>query len=306
MMLTMLPTICMMFLSVLPSATILPSGSPDDWTKTFNLERTAKLRVDTSDANIRVTACDCKSVVAQITTQGWTIGADGINIIDRQNGDQVEIEVRFPRQVFQMNWRNRRVDIEIKVPREADLDLHTGDGNVDVQGVKGTILLQSGDGNLNLADLQGTLRANTGDGRINMRDVRGDLTLHTGDGRIELTGIDGVLRAETGDGRVRVSGRFDVLDVKTGDGGIDAMATDGSKLDGNWRLNTGDGNLTLQVPATIAADVELRTNDGSIDFDMPVTVSGRAGKKEIHGQINGGGKLLSLKTGDGSIRLEKR
>lgn len=26
---------------------------------------------------------------------------------------------------------------------------------------------------------------------------------------------------------------------------------------------------------------------------------------QVHGQINGGGKLLSLKTGDGSIRLEK-
>jgi len=296
----MILTICMMLLSVLPSA------SPDEWTKSFKLERTAKLRVETSDANIRVTSCDCSTVEARITTQGWKIGGDGINIVDRQTGDQIDIEVRFPRQAFQMNWRNRRVDIEIKVPRDADLDLHTGDGNVDVQGVKGTILLHSGDGNLKLAELQGTLKADTGDGNIDLRNVRGDLTLHTGDGNIDLAEIDGSLRAETGDGRVHVNGRFDVLDLKTGDGGIDAMAAEGSKLEANWRLNTGDGNLTLRLPATIAADVELETNDGSIDFDMPVTVSGLRGKREVHGQINGGGKLLSLKTGDGSIRLEKR
>ncbi|MEK6322887.1 MAG: DUF4097 family beta strand repeat-containing protein [Acidobacteriota bacterium] len=295
----MILTICMMFLAFLPSA------STDEWTKSFNLERAAKLRVETSDANIRVTSCDCAALVARITTQGWKIGGDGINIVDRQTGDQIDIEVRFPRHAFQMNWRNRRVDIEIKVPRDADLDLHTGDGNVDVQGVKGTILLHSGDGNLNLSDLQGTLRANTGDGNIDMRNVRGDLTLHTGDGRIDVSGIDGSFRAETGDGRVHVNGRFDVLDVKTGDGGIDAMANEGSKLETNWRLNTGDGNLTLRLPVTIAADVELETNDGSIDFDLPVTVSGRQGKREVHGQINGGGKLLSLRTGDGSIRLEK-
>jgi DUF4097 and DUF4098 domain-containing protein YvlB len=104
---------------------------------------------------------------------------------------------------------------------------------------------------------------------------------------------------------VRVNGRFDVLDLRTGDGGIEASAVEGSKLETNWRLNTGDGNLTLRVPKSIAADVELKTSDGSIDFDMPVTISGRAGKREIHGQINGGGKLLSLKTGDGSIRLER-
>ncbi|HSB12435.1 MAG TPA: DUF4097 family beta strand repeat-containing protein [Blastocatellia bacterium] len=290
---------CMIVLAVLPSA------QTDQWTKTFNLERTAKLRVETSDANIKVTAWEGATVEARITTQGWKIGGDGINIVDRQTGDQIDIEIRFPRHVFQMNWGNRRVDIEIKVPRTADLDLHTGDGNVGVQGVNGSILLRSGDGNLKLSDLEGMLKADTGDGNIDMRNVRGDLTLHTGDGRIDLTGVDGSLRAETGDGRVRINGRFDVLDVKTGDGGIDAVANEGSKLESNWRLNTGDGNLTLRVPATIAADVELRTSDGSIDFDMPVTVSGRAGKREVHGQINGGGKLLSLKTGDGSIRLEK-
>lgn len=291
--------ICMVVLSA------LPSGSPDEWTKSFNIERAAKLRVETSDANIRVTSCECSTVEARITTQGWKIGGDGINIVDRQTGGQIDIEVRFPRHAFQMNWRNRRVDIEIKAPRDADLDLHTGDGNVDVQSVTGTILLRSGDGNLKLSELQGTLKADTGDGNIDMRNVRGNLTLHTGDGRIDLIGIDGSLHAETGDGRVRVNGRFDVLDVKTGDGGIDAIANEGSKLETNWRLNTGDGNLTLRLPGTIAADVELETNDGSIDFDMPVTVSGRQGKKEVHGQINGGGKLLSLKTGDGSIRLEK-
>ena len=285
---------------------VLPAASPDEWNKSFKLERTAKLRVDTSDANIRVTGCECSTVEARVTTQGWTIGGDnGINISDRQTGDQIDIEVRFPRQGFQINWGNRRVDIEVRVPREADLDLHTGDGNVDVQGVKGTLLLRSGDGNINLSNLQGSLKADTGDGNIDMRDVRGDVTLHTGDGNIDVAGIDGSLSAETGDGRVRVNGRFDVLDLRTGDGGIEAKAAEGSKLESNWRLNTGDGNLTLRLPVTIAANVELETNDGSIDFDMPVTVSGRQGKREVHGQINGGGKLLSLKTGDGSIRLEK-
>ena len=296
----MILTFCMMALS------FLPFSSTDEWTKSFNVEGTAKLHVETSDANIRVTVWEGATVAARITTQGWKIGGDGINIVDRQTGDQIDVEVRFPRHMFQMNWRNKRVDIEIKVPRNADLDLHTGDGNVEVQGVKGTILVRSGDGKLNLSELEGTLRASTGDGNIDMRNARGDVTLHTGDGRIDVAGIDGSLRAETGDGRVQVNGRFDVLEVKTGDGGIEAMAIEGSKLETDWRLNTGDGDLTLRLPATIAANVELQTNDGSIDFDMPVTISGRVGKQQVHGQINGGGRLLSLKTGDGSIRLEKR
>ena len=290
---------CMMLL------TFSPFASTDEWTKTYSLESTPKVRVQTSDANIRVTAWESHSVSARITTKGWQIGGDGINIVEHQAGDTVDIEVRFPRHVFQMNWGNRHVDIEIKVPRDANLDLNTGDGNVDVQGVRGTMVLRSGDGKLNLSDLQGSLQAHTGDGNIDIRDVRGDLNLHTGDGRIDATGIDGSLRAETGDGRIRANGRFDVLDVRTGDGGIEASALAGSKLDANWMLSTGDGDLTLRIQETIAADVELKTSDGHIDLEIPVTVLGRAGKRDIRGRINGGGKLLSLKTGDGSIRLEK-
>ena len=82
----MMLAICVMFLSFFPSALPLPSASPDDWTKTFNLERTAKLRVDTSDANIHVTSCDCTAIVARVTTVGWRIGGDGVNIVDRQDG----------------------------------------------------------------------------------------------------------------------------------------------------------------------------------------------------------------------------
>jgi DUF4097 and DUF4098 domain-containing protein YvlB len=286
-------------------ASFLPSASTDEWTKTYNLEGKPRLRVGTSDANIRVTAGEGNTVSARVTTEGWKIGGDGINIVEHQAGDSIDIEIRFPRRAFQMNWGNRRVDIEIKVPREADLDLYTGDGNVDLEGVRGTIAVRSGDGKLNLSDLQGTLQANTGDGDIDMRNVRGELTLHTGDGRIEATGIDGLLRAETGDGRISVNGRFDGLDVRTGDGGIQASALAGSKLNADWVLRTGDGDLTMRVQATIDAEVELQTSDGHIDLDLPVTIMGRAGKREIRGRINGGGKLLSLKTGDGSIRLEK-
>lgn len=281
------------------------SASTNEWTKTYTIDGTPKLRVHTSDANILVRASESHTVSARVTTKGWEIGGDGINIVEHQAGDNIDIEVRYPHKVFQMNWGNRRVDIEIRVPRDANLDLNTGDGDVDVQGVSGAAILRSGDGKLNLSELEGSLQAHTGDGDIDMRNVRGDLNLHTGDGRIDATGIDGSLHAETGDGRIRVNGRFDLLDVRTGDGGVEASAIAGSKLEANWRLSTGDGDLTLRMQETISADVELKTNDGHIDLNIPVTVMGRSGERDIRGRINGGGKLISLKTGDGSIRLEK-
>jgi DUF4097 and DUF4098 domain-containing protein YvlB len=285
----------------------LPAQSPDQWAKDFKVNGTPHLRVETGDANIHISASDSESntIQARITTHNWKIGSDGIQIIDRQNGDEVQLEIRFPRRWARMDLGNRRVDVELRVPRRANLNIKTGDGNIDLDGINGEVNLQSGDGHLMISDVEGKVQANTGDGPVKMDGCKGEVWLHTGDGRIEVDAFEGALHAETGDGRVRVSGRFAVLDVKTGDGGVEATALQGSRMTEDWNLRTGDGGLTMRVPADLAADIDLHTGDGHLDLGVPVTISGRTGKNDIKGQMNGGGKLLTLRSGDGSIKIEK-
>src|ERR1035438_7802576 len=110
------------------------------------------------------------------------------------------------------------------------------------------------------------------------------MLLHTGDGSEEIDGVDGKLRALTGDGHIHASGRFDELDLKTGDGRVDARATAGAAPATGWRLESGDGTVTLEVPANLAADVELHTGDGHIDLDMPVTTEGKIREGEVRGK----------------------
>jgi hypothetical protein len=59
------------------------------------------------------------------------------------------------------------------------------------------------------------------------------------------------------------------------------------------------------VPGNLAADVDLHTGDGHIDLDLPVTTEGKIREGEVRGKLNGGGNLLVIRTGDGSIRLRK-
>jgi DUF4097 and DUF4098 domain-containing protein YvlB len=117
--------------------------------------------------------------------------------------------------------------------------------------------------------------------------------------------VDGKLHATTGDGHIRASGRFDELELKTGDGRLEARAGSGSTLTSGWRLESGDGAVTLEVPETLAADVDLHTGDGHIDLDMPITTQGKIRENEVRGKLHGGGNLLVIHTGDGSIRLRK-
>jgi len=244
-------------------------ASADDWSKTFTLTGKPDLRVETSDANIHVTTWDQNTIGARVTTKKYKIGDGGIQIEDHQNGDTVELEVRYPHHAITIEWGQHRVDIDIRMPREGKVSLRTGDGKVELAGFKG------------------------------------DMDLHSGDGSEILDGVDGKLRASTSDGHIQANGRFDELDLKTGDGHVDVRAVAGSSLNSGWRLESGDGNVTLEIPGELAADVDLHTGDGHIDLDVPVTTSGQIRENEIRGKLNGGGSLLMIRTGDGSIRLRK-
>src|SRR5205809_6681458 len=86
---------------------------------------------------------------------------------------------------------------------------------------------------------------------------------------------------------------------------VSKSALTGSTMASSWDLHAGDGSITLELPENFAADVDLHTGDGHISLDMPVTVEGRLGGNNIHGKLNGGGNLLTIHTGDGSIKLQK-
>src|SRR5438045_2498609 len=149
----------------------------EEWTKTFNISGQAELRVETSDARIQVDTWDEKKIEARVTSNKWGFGQGGINVIDHQTGDSVEIEVRFPHGIHIMSIGDRRTVIEIHMPREGKVRLHTGDGE------------------------------------IRLRDLKGSMELESGDGGLEVEGVEGVLRAHSGDGHVRARGRFDNLDI---------------------------------------------------------------------------------------------
>jgi DUF4097 and DUF4098 domain-containing protein YvlB len=257
------------FLAVLCFLAVIPIAQADEWSKTYTITGQPDLRVETSDANLRVSTWDQNTIDVHVTTQHYKIGDSGIKIYEHQTGDSVEIEVRYPHHNFVIQFGTYGVDVDIHMPRQGRVTLHTGDGS------------------------------------INLANFKGSMDLESGDGREEIDGVDGTLRARTRDGHIRAAGRFDSLDLNTGDGRIEARALPGSAAASNWNIRTGDGSVTLELPANFAADVDLHTSDGHISLDLPVTVEGRLGERNIHGKINGGGNLLTVHTGDGSIRIEK-
>lgn len=242
----------------------------DTWNKTYNVTGTPNLYVKAGDGNLHVTSADVKTIAITVTTEGYRLAPDAVTIDESQSGDDVRLELHVPHHVMVFGWDHRRIDIQITVPRNAALDLNTNDGHIQADR------------------------------------VAGNLRFHTGDGSMELHDLDGNLSAYSGDGHINADGRFDALDIHTGDGHVQIDARRGSRTATDWRVKSGDGSVRLRLPDDFGAELDAASGDGSINVDFPVTIyGGRWKRSSIHGKLNGGGGVLEVRTGDGSIHINR-
>jgi hypothetical protein len=277
----------------------------EEVTKPFNVSGRANVHVETNDGSIRVSTGDSKQVEFRVEYQGYELGKN-LHIDAHQDGDKVELIARVTGHWgFSWGHNSHRLHIEVRMPRDADLDVHSGDGSVQAESVNGTVKVYTGDGSVKANSLNGNIDLHTNDGSITVNALKGDIRLHTGDGSIEARDLDGKVDADSGDGHIRIAGRFDALNVKTGDGSVDTRVLSGSKMASSWSIRTGDGSVDLVLPSDFQTNIDASTGDGHISLGIPVTVEGTFSNSQIHGKMNGGGQPLTIHTGDGSIRLSK-
>ena len=270
-------------------AAVTPGARAEEVVKSYAVTGRPNVHVDTNDGSVQITTSDSKQVEFRVEYQGLELGKN-LRVDSRQDRDKVELSARMTGHWgWSVGWgkNSRGLHIEVRMPRDGDLQVQTGDGSVKATNLNGNIDLH------------------TNDGSITVEGLKGDIRLRTGDGSIEARDLDGKVEADSGDGHIRIIGRFDGLNVKTGDGSVDTRVQPGSKMASSWTIRTGDGSVDLVLPAEFQADIDATTGDGHISLGIPVTVEGTFSKSQVHGKMNGGGQPLTIHTGDGSIRLSK-
>ncbi len=281
------------------------AAQAEDVTKSFTVSGRANVRVETNDGSVRVTTGDSKQVEFRVEYRGYELGKN-LRVDAHQDGDKVEMTARVTGHWgFTFGHNSRGLHIEVRMPREADLQVETGDGAVQAESINGTVNVHTGDGSVKAYSLSGTIDLHTNDGSITVENLKGNMRLRTGDGSIEARNLDGKVEADSGDGHIRIAGRFDALNVRTGDGSVDTRVLPGSKMETSWTIRTGDGSVDLVLPADFQTNIDASTGDGHISLGIPVTIEGTFKNSEMHGKMNGGGQPLTIHTGDGSIRLSK-
>lgn len=258
----------------------------------FSVQGVPDLRLATFDGAIEVQPTDRAEVLVEIEKRGATKEAvDALEVTSTQNGNRIELEVKRPRnETFSGFGFNRSASARliVSVPGRADIVARTGDGSIRIEG------------------LTGRLELRTGDGSIRATNVSGDLRVKTGDGSVTVDRAEGTLDLDTGDGGVNVTGKLTAVKLHTGDGSIVYRAEPGTTMTDGWDISTGDGSVSLYLPPDFGAELDAHTGDGRIANDLTVASDdsgGRENRRTVRGRLGSGGKLLRIRTGDGSIRL---
>ena len=153
--------------------------------------------------------------------------------------------------------------------------------------------------------MTGDLNLDTGSGGAMLDGVRGGrLNMDIGSGSLRGRDIDvRELTADVGSGGVRLSGvKTPRLHLETGSGGSDIELVGPVE---DIQVEAGSGGVTLRLPASLGATVDIETGSGGIDSDFEVKVS-RMERHALHGTVGDGRARVKIEAGSGTVRLLKR
>jgi hypothetical protein len=282
--------ICLPALALMAGAIASAQTGGGDWQKSYPVSGKASLSLSSGDASVEVRSCgDCREVRVRVEWKDRKPADFTVN--EFQSGDHVNFELKEKPHLgihFQMGSL-REPHVTAETPTALDLEARTADGGLKVSGV------------------QGSLELHTSDGAVDVEDVGGAVRLTASDGSIKIHNVTGTLESRSSDGNATVEGRFTALQVHTSDGNLAVAVAGGSQLSTASRIESSDGQVTVRLPRTLAADLDVETSDGQINCTLPVTMegynSGHSSGHNLRGHLNGGGVLLVIHTSDGNVTI---
>jgi hypothetical protein len=272
------------------SPTALAQSSSNDWQKVYTVSGgSASLTVETGDSGLEIRSCgDCKEIRIHVESNRKL---SEFNLEERQEGDHVFFTFKEkPHIGVHVLWsEGRKTKVSVETPTKLDLDARVADGS------------------LAASNLVGSVQIHAGDGSVALEDIKGDVHLVSSDGSVSLHNAIGTLDARGSDGSMKIDGQFSTVQLETKDGNLDFTLAPGSQLTGASRIKSSDGQVSIRLPQTFSADVDVATGDGHLICTLPLTMdhynSGESGGHHLHGHLNSGEVPFSIHASDGNVSI---
>jgi hypothetical protein len=132
------------------------------------------------------------------------------------------------------------------------------------------------------------------------------LSANSVSGDVDVSGAGDEVHAASVSGNVKLQGlRSPAISAVSVSGDVDARV-DALTGAGDLRFTSVSGNVTLELPRSLDADVTLSTVSGELDTDFQMVVQGPYRRRGLQARIGRGGRELKLTTVSGDVRLRAR
>lgn len=219
-------------------------------------------------------------------------------------------------------------------------EFHSQHGNIQVAGLGGDLSLSHQHGNVDFGPVGGHVKINKAHGKLQLARIEGNADVRHEHGNVTLSEVTGTLKARKEHGNLHVERIGDAVDIDhnhgrlslsevagnvtidKSHGSVDVNNVTGSTLirarhskvtitditpgSSNYKVTSKHGDISLKLPASSSADIQLKTEHGSISNNINLPLKKRQSGNSASGQLNGGGDRVQLTTDHGDIRLITR
>jgi DUF4097 and DUF4098 domain-containing protein YvlB len=301
----------------------------DNLDRTFNVSPGGKFVLEADRGSVNLTVGNDKELEIKVlrTVTGATESTakelfEDHEVAFSQEGNTVRVKAKFKHPMTHSKlWSPKfQVKYEVKLPREFNVEVHTAGGSIAVPDLKGEAELHTAGGSIKVGAVQGRVNAHTAGGSIAVEGATGPVTAETAGGGIRVVKTEGEVKASTAGGSIHIEGAKGAVKASTAGGGItatgirhslDAETSGGSitlALDGSpqeeCKVQTTGGGITMVVSDKASLNLDARTVGGRVSTSIPVTVIGEQKSSSLQGTMNGGGKLVKLRTTGGGITIK--
>jgi DUF4097 and DUF4098 domain-containing protein YvlB len=259
-----------------------------DATRTMTVAAGARISISSGVGPVNVIAWD-RSEVA-VTAQGNSPNEYELS------GDAQRVRIRM----------HHGGSLQVRVPREAMLNVETGAAPIMIRGVTRTIEAQSGSGSVRIEAKAQSITATGFSGGVVIVGGGSEITrAESASGSVVITDAAGVVDASSSSGSVRVNGRVTDARLFSVSGSVSFEGT--VESGGRLTAETSSGSVVLRLPATTSAEFELSTVNGRISnsFGPRPERTGTIGAR-LRFVVGSGAARIRGSTVSGSVSLRDR
>ena len=130
--------------------------------------------------------------------------AENVRLHLNKRGSRAILVSMFENRFPNINFRERVINLTVKMPKNIDLEIDDGSGEVKITQINGNIQIDDGSGEITIHDIQGDVDIDDGSGTVDVRDVAGSVTVDDGSGTIELNNIEENVKVSDGSGSIYI------------------------------------------------------------------------------------------------------